>query len=104
MSGRLRTAAQVALEALELHAKQYPHMVKGYTLDATEELRAALAEPQQESCVWAQADSDTDLWETSCGRSFRLDEGTPAENHMKWCCYCGKQLDQHPWVDEEAAL
>ena len=39
-----REAAQRALEALEDHAKQYPHMQKGYTLDATTALRAALAE------------------------------------------------------------
>jgi uncharacterized protein (DUF2461 family) len=30
-----------AMEALEDHAKQYPHMQKGYTLDAIEQLRKA---------------------------------------------------------------
>ena len=44
----LRAAAQQALEALEDHAKQYPHMQKGYTVDAITALRAALAEPVQE--------------------------------------------------------
>jgi hypothetical protein len=39
---------QMALDALETHAKQYPHMVKGYTVDATEALRAALAQPEKE--------------------------------------------------------
>ena len=47
----LRTAAQQALEALELHAKQYPHMVKGYTADAADDLRAALAQ-QAEPVAW----------------------------------------------------
>ena len=42
----LRQAAQQALEALEDHANQYPHMQKGYTVDAITALRAALAEPQ----------------------------------------------------------
>jgi hypothetical protein len=40
----LRDAARQALEALEDHAKQYPHMQKGYTVDAITALRAALAE------------------------------------------------------------
>lgn len=35
---------QQALEALELHAKQYPHMVKGYTADAATALRERLAQ------------------------------------------------------------
>lgn len=39
---------QQALEALELHAKQYPHMVKGYTADAATALRERLAQPEQE--------------------------------------------------------
>lgn len=36
-------ALKQALEALELHAKQYPHMQKGYTVDAITDLRQALA-------------------------------------------------------------
>jgi hypothetical protein len=39
----LRDAAQQALDALELHGKQYPHMVKGYCVDAITVLRAALS-------------------------------------------------------------
>lgn len=35
---------KLALEALELHGKQYPHMVKGYCLDAITAIREALAE------------------------------------------------------------
>lgn len=35
-----------ALEAMELHAKQYPHMQKGYTVDAITALRAALEQPK----------------------------------------------------------
>ena len=44
---RMRAAAQAALEAMEDHANQYPHMQKGYTVDAITDLRAALAEPDQ---------------------------------------------------------
>ena len=42
---KIRDAAQKALQALEDHAKQYPHMQKGYTVDAIAALRTALAEP-----------------------------------------------------------
>jgi hypothetical protein len=43
-----RELMQQALDALDLHAKQYPHMVKGYTADAAEALRARLAQPEQD--------------------------------------------------------
>jgi hypothetical protein len=42
-------ALELALEALELHGKQYPHMVKGYCLDAITAIKQALAAPVQ-SC------------------------------------------------------
>ena len=43
----LEKAARQALEALELHAKQYPHMQKGYTVDAISDLRQALEQAEQ---------------------------------------------------------
>ena len=39
-------ALRLALEALELHGKQYPHMVKGYCLDAITAIKEALAQPE----------------------------------------------------------
>ena len=38
-------ALKLALEALELHGKQYPHMVKGYCVDAITAGHEALAQP-----------------------------------------------------------
>lgn len=35
-------ALKLALEALELHGEQYPHMVKGYVLDAMRGLKEAI--------------------------------------------------------------
>ena len=29
-------------------------------------------------------------WFTDCGHAFNLEAGAPAENKMKFCCYCGK--------------
>ena len=44
-------AMKQALEALELHAKQYPHMQKGYTVDAITSLRQAIAEAEKQEPV-----------------------------------------------------
>jgi hypothetical protein len=46
-------ALKLALEALELHGKQYPHMVKGYCLDAITTIKEALAQPEQKSVAMA---------------------------------------------------
>lgn len=45
----------------------------------------------KETCTWTQIEDDGD-WDTSCGDMFILLEGSPKENDMKFCCYCGLSL------------
>lgn len=40
-------------------------------------------------CIWTETG---EMWETTCGNAFVLNDGTPADNEMKFCCYCGGQL------------
>lgn len=61
---------------------------------------AALAEP--ETCTWQQdGDSDSGSYGTSCRRYFNLEDGTPEDNKMAWCCYCGKKLAQALITEDE---
>ena len=46
---------KLALEALELHGQQYPHMVKGYCLDAITAIKEALAQPDPYKQGYADA-------------------------------------------------
>lgn len=46
---------------------------------------------ESETCQW-QADSDGN-YSTSCGETFTLIDGTPSENCMRYCCYCGKKVN-----------
>ena len=42
-----------------------------------------------------------EFWSTACGGAFTVTEGTPKDNGMKFCPYCGKklwQLKQKGWV------
>jgi hypothetical protein len=64
-----RELMQQALDALDLHAKQYPHMVKGYTADAAEALRARLAQPEQEPVA------DKYLMEVECTKCGAKQDG-----------------------------
>jgi len=42
-------------------------------------------------CTW-KYDPDQDCWETSCDNAYSIIDGTPKENGMKFCTYCGKPL------------
>jgi rRNA maturation endonuclease Nob1 len=44
-------------------------------------------------CTWLH-DEWEDAWDTACGEKFQLTEGTPSENGMKYCCYCGGELKE----------
>ena len=48
-------------------------------------------------CEWAEED---DYWQTDCGQKFTLIAGTPRENKMEFCCYCGRVLLQLPMPKE----
>lgn len=54
-----------------------------------------------ETCIWSQDDEGSEMWSTSCRKYFGQTEGTPGENGMKFCCYCGKPLTQQPWAQNE---
>ena len=45
-------------------------------------------------CQWTLEEICEGTWETSCGQVFLLVEGTPKDNGMQYCCYCGKTLTE----------
>lgn len=49
-----------------------------------------LVTDRKQYCDW-RPDGEYEYYETSCGNCFCV-EGTPAENEMKFCPYCGKPL------------
>ena len=54
-------------------------------------------------CEW-ELNEEGD-YETDCGHSFTLNDGTLVENSMKFCCFCGKPtrevLFKENFEDEE---
>ena len=90
----LRDAARQALEALWTAAT--PHAE-----DALTALKTALEQPTE--CWWFQdGDEDSGTYMASCNqRYFVLEDGTPTDNRMKHCCYCGKPLVEVPIEPED---
>jgi hypothetical protein len=43
------------------------------------------------SCHWVHDDADSEF-ETQCGQRFTLNEGTPEENKLEFCPFCGGSL------------
>ena len=78
---------------------------------ARRSLRALLSayEREEKGCEWREEGYEGGTWETSCGKAFSLIDGTPEENEMKHCPYCGgvlKQIapDSEDDDDEDAAI
>ena len=53
----------------------------------------------REPCVWTENDSG--WWETTCQNAFSLTDGTPEDNGMNFCPYCGNHLKEQVHVREE---
>jgi hypothetical protein len=44
------------------------------------------------TCQW-ENDGEGN-WSTGCGDAFIILDGTPTENKMNFCCYCGKPINE----------
>ena len=49
-------------------------------------------------CAWREEEG---VWSTDCNHAFEIFDGTPEENDMKFCCYCGKKIVQFPEDEQE---
>ena len=53
-----------------------------------------------EYCKWKKCDviklglMEYRLWKTKCDFYYEIKSGTPLENSMKYCCYCGKKIKE----------
>jgi len=75
------------------HVASWPQWMKDATVSAAATLLAT--EPKRDpACLWSRADDDTDVWETKCGHAFTIIDGTPTDNQMAFCCYCGRRVDE----------
>jgi len=43
-------------------------------------------------CTWTEDENGP--WDTACGESYEINDGTPEDNNMAFCCFCGKALKQ----------
>jgi hypothetical protein len=49
-------------------------------------------------CVWRQDDLEG-MFTTTCGGAFEFIDGTPTENGVRFCCYCGRPATEKLYVE-----
>jgi predicted amidophosphoribosyltransferase len=53
-----------------------------------------VTQTEPSTCTWVQDDDGSETFATSCGDHFNLEGGNPEESGLRFCCYCGKPLQQ----------
>ena len=43
-------------------------------------------------CHWVQEGNDDNTWESDCGNTFCINDGTPKQNDLRFCPFCGLPL------------
>jgi len=53
------------------------------------------------ACTWTQDDYECGTYTADCGFVFALNDGSPSENGLKYCCNCGKPLAENLYQPED---
>ncbi len=88
-------AALVAAQAKCARLRKLLRDVSSWTekgMPQTFREQIAAAQPGAPTCCKWKFDNESDAWETACGNMFVLGTGTPAQNEMRYCPYCGEAL------------
>ena len=43
-------------------------------------------------CKWRQIGIESSTWDTDCGLSWRLEDGSPSDNEIAYCHGCGRPM------------
>ena len=54
--------------------------------------------PPISTCRWTE-DEDA-VWNTDCGRRWEFTNGTPRDNKVTFCAFCGRKLTQRRFRED----
>lgn len=71
------------------------------TIDLLEKAELKLEEQREQYCHWLQQDGEnSEDWLACDDKIFCLTNGTPSENGMRFCPYCGKNLVEITYAEQ----
>jgi hypothetical protein len=53
-------------------------------------------------CVWKE--NEDGAWATNCGQLFEVSNGTPEENGMLFCHFCGRKIHENKYFSGERSV
>jgi hypothetical protein len=56
-------------------------------------LTSGTGEPAGDVCMWEQIDDEGSDWESFCGDAWYFESGSPQENNIKFCPFCGRRVE-----------
>lgn len=89
------------IHANPTHWRPLPEPPESAAAPAQADRDAPVDSPEPEQCRWFQDGTDSDTWQTGCGSYFMINDGTPSENNMAHCAYCGRHLVEYSWEEEQ---
>lgn len=62
-----------------------------------------LVSNQPPKCQWTlDSGPEYEVWESACGEMWQFETDGPTRNRMRFCCYCGKPLEEvRPTNDDD---
>ena len=73
----------------------------GSTIDLLEKAEIKLEEQREQYCHWLQQDGEFgEDWLACDDKIFCLTNGTPSEHGMRFCPYCGKNLNEITYKEQ----
>ena len=61
----------------------------GVVADIRRERDRLIAE-REAVCTWTE--DANGIWHTDCGEAFEIQTGSPGQNGLRFCCFCGRKL------------
>ena len=92
-----RNAYKITAEQLIQQANQFKQAIGDMPIEKVAEMCKAVSLAEQKMvimpCKWTLLDDDFNTYSTGCGELFCIENGTPKENKLKFCAYCGRKLE-----------
>lgn len=86
------TGEMAELDILSGEDEEFDRLIGNDLIDA------AISKTEATHCNWRDDGNGND---TDCGHCFMVNEGSPSDNGMKYCCYCGKPIKETHYEDED---